>query len=312
MSNILNVLSQISAIKKTELILPIARTEAIVTPLTVGDDLTLKSSVLSPANLDMDLIQLIYDHTEFVKPQIEDTSEKEGTKKKKNSIDGPKFYKPKFQKFLSEISHIDKLMLMWGIYKSTYDTLGERTITCENCKEEFKEDIDLDSLIQEDSITVLEDEKHPFSKYIELVTIPIDEWILEFECSLPTMKRYNNILSMIPISQVQENLEKIRSAFDTTHLMALFTQKFAVYPNKNPEQRVETVNLQEIMAALNKYVKITVADEFMKQYDKLFGNYMVKFYKPITCPSCKDVHDYNVDIEFEFFRRSLFSGGQSE
>ena len=123
MNEFLNVLSKISAIKKTEVILPVALKNAIVTPLTVGDDLTLKSSVLSPSSLDMDLIKLIYDHSEFIKPEIDeepevreepvdDENEKPKTKKAKKEIKTPKFYQPKFDEFLSQISHIDKLMLI--------------------------------------------------------------------------------------------------------------------------------------------------------------------------------------------------------
>ena len=178
MSGILNVLSQISGVKKTEVVLPIAHKQAIVKPLTVGDDVTLKSSVLSPANLDMELTKLIYKHTEFIKPQIEDevveeepdpeAPPKRGRPKKQE----PKIYKPSFNDFVSEISHIDKLMLMWGIYKATFDTFGDRTLICSKCKTEYKENVDLDDLIQEDSITLMEDEKLPFTEYEEIITIP--------------------------------------------------------------------------------------------------------------------------------------------
>lgn len=306
MSNFLNVLNKISSIKKTEVILPIACKDAIVTPLTVGDDLTLKSSIMSPGTLDMDLIKLIYNHSEFIRPEIDETDveetdgENKSKKKKKKPNQAAKFYKPKFNNFISEISHIDKLMFMWGIYKSTYETLGEREIRCDKCKEVFKQEIELDNIIQEDSIELLEEEKRPFYKHTEVITVNISNgWTLEFTCSIPTIKRYNNIMSMLPIEEIQSNLEKLRSAFNTTQFMALSTKKLAIYQTKKPDEREETTNIQEIMMALKNYVEITVSEEFLKKYEELFGKYMIRFYTPLECPECHNKIDHEIDIEYE-------------
>ncbi len=290
MSNFLKVLGQISNIKKTEVVLPISMKSAVVKPLTVGDDISLKSSILSPANLDMELLNLIYKHTEFIEPLMTDDE---------NSENQSKIYKPKLNDFLSETSHIDKLLLLWGIYKATYETLGERPIRCKTCNEIYKKEIMIDDLIQEDSITLLEDENTPFWEWNEIITIPLDnKWMIEFKTRIPSCKNYNNIMSFISIPQIQENLEKIKTPFDTTQYISLFSKSLAVYLKDKPEERSETSNLQEIIAALNQYVELPTAKKFLDKYDDLYGKYMPKFYTKTEC-SCGAENEFVIDIELE-------------
>jgi len=64
------------------------------------------------------------------------------------------------------MSNIDKICLIWALYKSTYETLGQRNFVCdkENCKTQFKQEILLESLIQEDTFTIWEEDK-PFYNF---------------------------------------------------------------------------------------------------------------------------------------------------
>jgi len=303
MASILTVLNQISNIKKIEVILPIAGKIAMVTPMTVGDDLALKTSILSPANLDMELVNLLYKHTEFVEPQIADGENSGGEKK---------FIKPKAQTFISELSHIDKLSLLWAIYKATYESLGKRKIRCDKCGEEWEEEILLDDIIQEDTYTLLETEKQPFTTYVEKITIPLDENnMLEFTVRIPSIKNHNNILAMITKDKIESNLEKIRSTLDATEMIALFTKTLAVYPKNRPEERTETSSIQEILAALNTHINLTTAKQFTKEYDEKFGKYAIKFYKKSKC-QCGNEIKIPVDIDYEFFLRGLLDRESGE
>ena len=79
LSEFLKMMQTISSIKKQEVPLPIARKSAVVNPLKVGDDLALRSSLVSPVNYDKDLTRLLYNHTEIMenedKPLIKENFE---------------------------------------------------------------------------------------------------------------------------------------------------------------------------------------------------------------------------------------------
>jgi hypothetical protein len=314
MSSILTELSAISNIKKTETILPIAGKLAVVTPLTVGDDTALKTSVSSPASLEMELVNLIYKHSEFIDMTMDDTSNK-GKKKPADK----KFIKPNFQKFISELSIIDKLMLLWGIYKSTYNTLGERQLVCEKCDEINKEDILLDDLLHptseeeinkvegvEESITLFDEKLGNFYDHTEVISLPHkDSHMLEFHIRIPSIQNQINLLKMVSIEKIQENLRKIRQIFDTPQLISLFTKKMVLYSLNKPDERTETSNIQEILTAVDAYLDLPNKSKFLKEYDDKFGKYMVKFYKNFKCKSCGHDQKEYFDIELEFFRRGI-------
>src|ERR1035437_8785623 len=137
LSPFLRAAEAVAGIKKQEVPLPIAKKLAIVTPLRVGDDLSMRSSLTSPVNYDRELTRMLYDHTEVVLSE------------------GATPIKENFERFCATESNIDKICLIWALYKTTYETLGQRPFKCdkENCKTEFKEEILLDKLIQEDTFT---------------------------------------------------------------------------------------------------------------------------------------------------------------
>src|SRR6056297_3076530 len=121
LSPFLDAMSDVSQIKKVETVLPIARMTVNVTPLVTGDHVSLQTAITSPKSFDRDLCKVLLSRSEFVGE--EDTT------------------KLDFNQFTSSISNIDKLSLIWGLYKSSYDNLSDdREIVCtnENCKEKFK------------------------------------------------------------------------------------------------------------------------------------------------------------------------------
>lgn len=307
-NSLLSALKTINEIKKREIVLPIAKKTALVSPLTIGDDLSLKTSIMNPVLLDSELLKLLYNHTEFRRDINDETTEEKTTKgKKKEKVVAGSLYKPSLQDFFNEISYFDKIMLIWGIYDTTYGDLGERDVVCENCKESWKETVTLDSLIQEDSITIFEPET-PFHQFSETITIPYkDEWVLEFEARIPSLKNYNQLMQFITIDEIQKNLEKIRSQFDKPQLISLFTKKLSLVNTKTGE-RIESLTTQEILMSLTQAINLQIGDAFMEEYSKLFDKYNIKFYTSIKCPHCQHDNKIYVDLEFEFFRRALPSG----
>lgn len=290
LSNFLKVAQEVSSVRRQEVPLPIAKKVAIVSPLSVGDDVALRTSLVSPVNYDREIIKLIYNHTEIY------------------NSDG-KLFKEKLETFTSTISNIDKICLIWGLYKSTYDTLGTRIIRCdkENCKTEFKEDITLDSLIQEDSFVPWE-ESIPFYEYVYPIEIPYDKFIYLFESRIPSIRDNNSLLSTLSVDVLQHNLQTTGSVFSRAEQMTLLTKSITIATREgnNVQELSSTKNLQEILLAFKEYIPHVVSEGFFDLYTQKFDKYYPKFYTNLTCPGCNSPVRFEIDLEVEFFQRSLF------
>jgi len=293
LSEFLKAMEVISNIKKQEVPLPIARKTAVVSPLRVGDDLSLRSSLTSPVNYDRQMTRLIFDLTEFI------------------ASEGQPLVKENFEYYCKTTSNIDKICLIWGLYKTTYETLGRRTFKCdkENCKHEFKQDVMLDSLIQEDTFYAW-DEEIPFHEYIFEIVVPYEQFEFIFESKIPSISDNNRVLSNLSIDSVQENFQTGGNLFSRSEQMTLLNRSVAIKSVANPNNIPKTENMQEMLIAFRKHVPLTVSEKFFVEYNKKFDKYYTKFYTEILCPQCGNKIKYTVDLESEFFRRSIFSGGE--
>ncbi len=289
--NFLEAISQIKDIKKMESTLPIARKVVNVVPLTVGDDLGLRTSITSPSGYDREIIKLLHKKVEFVQ--------------------GETTYTEDYDKFCNEISNIDKITMLWALYKVTYETLGERKITCPKCKDNndnpfvFRKEINILDLLHEDSLTLWEEEL-PFYEYIFPIKINYEDKIdFEFDTVIPSMSRYNQVLGMVSTGQLQQNLEKIGQVFTKPMQMSLLTKKIKLIING---EEIESSGLQEILIAFENHVPEIVSEKFYEEYNNKFNKYIPKFYDKVTCPNCGHQFNYDVDIELSFFRRTILSG----
>jgi hypothetical protein len=283
----------ISNIKKQEVPLPIARKTAVTGTLKVGDDLSLKSSLVSPVNYDREMVQLIHSHTEFI-------------------LDEGKVQQISFDDFCATTSNLDKMCLIWGIYKTTYETLGKKNIRCEKeqCKHEHQVDIPLEDLIHEDSFTVWEEEP-VFYEYIYPIEIPYEQFIYCFDARIPSIRDNNKLMSNLSVEMLQSNLNQTGSVFTKTEQIALLSRSMSIKSKADPSNPPKTENMQEILIALQNYTPHIVSEQFFKMYSDKFDKYYPKFYTDIICPRCQNKTRFNVDLEIEFFRRSVFDRGQS-
>jgi len=297
LSSFLKEVATISRIKKQEIILPIARAQALVSSLRVGDDLGLRTSITSPVNYDRDMSKLLYELTDIVYAEGE-------VPKKEN-----------FEKFCGTISNIDKICLIWGLYKSSYDTLGERTLKCEkeNCKTVFKQEITLESLIQEDTFTIWDEDK-PFYNFIYDIQVPYLDYIYLFETRIPSIRDNNRLLSNISVNALQNNLNQTGSLFTRREQLTLLSKSVAVVPKGNSTSANDiprTENMQEMLLAFTEYVPSIVSEGFFEEYNKKFDKYYPKFYTNVPCSNCGNLIKFEIDLEIEFFRRSLYGRGES-
>ena len=295
-SDFLRAAQEISSIKKQEVPLPIAQKTAIVSPLKVGDDLALRTSLTSPVSYDREMSKLLYDHSEFVLSE------------------GQTPTKETFEKFQATTSNVDKVCLLWAMYKTTYETLGPRPFKCEkeNCKNAFKEEIMVDSLIQEDTFTPWE-ETLPFYDYIFPIECEYAESIFSFESKLPSIRDHNRLLSNLSIDTLQNNLSQTNSIFTRREQMTLINKSISIKRKgaSSAEPIPRTENMQEMLIAFTEYIPYSVGEDFFQKYQDKFNRYYPKFYTMIKCPTCSAQIRFQIDLEIEFFRRSLFGQGAS-
>ncbi len=286
----LKVAQSIRDIKKTEVILPIARKSALVTPFLLGEHEVLKTAILSPQNYDRELIKVLHKHQVIVDKDDEGVISDE--------------VKLEYDDFVSKISNIDKIMLLWACYRSTYDNIGVRKIECPKCKTEAKYKITLDELIQEDSLLIWDNEEIPFYEYNYIIEAEYDEYKYIFESRIPTIKKYNQILGMIPIDKIKENLES-NNVLSRSEELSMLTSKIII--QKDGEDIAETNKMQEILVFYNTALPSSVSEEFQHKYNQRFEKYLPKLYTMLSCSDleCGEEIRYDVDIETEFFRRVL-------
>ena len=291
-TDFLKVAEALSSVKKQEVALPIAMKEAIVTPLLVGDDVALRTSLVSPANYDKELIRLLFKHTQVMDENGE-------------------VIQANLPQFMSNLSNIDKICLIWAVYKATYDTLGARPLKCKNtdCKLESKFTVRLEDLIHDDSLRPWDKDK-PFNQYREDIVVEYaDKYVYTFTAKLPSISDNNKILSLVPIDALQKTLETTGDLFTRSERLTLLVDQIAIEPKEDASQKVQSASMQEILRAFDHYIPYDVAEEFLLSYGQSFDGYVPKFYMDVGCPKCGEENRLEVDLEVELFRRILLGAG---
>lgn len=291
-SNFLSTAMTIKDIRKTEMVLPIARKTTVVTAFLLGDHGILKTAILSPQNYDREITKCLHRRCTII------------------DVEGNEV-KYKYDELVSQISNIDKVCLIWACYKSTYKELGQREVICSKCGIKNNYKISLEELIQEDSITFWEDETTPFYNYTYTIEVPYDDgYSYQFDTQIPTIKKYNQVLGSITIEKIKENLET-NTVLSSSEELAVMVNSIKI--KKGDSIVTETNKLQEILIFLSSALPTEVSEYLKSDYEKKFDKYQPKFYTNLKC-SCGNSQKYMVDIETEFFRRTLFGreSNQSE
>ena len=277
--------SNISKIKQREIYCPIANLRAITTPLLASDDLSLKTIISSVATYDYELVKILYDHVKFT--DIGDDKD--------------------FNYFISNISEIDRLIILWGIFASTYSTLGSQDIKCDNCEAEYKLDIDLEQIIHNDSITIWQEDA-PFTEYIFPIKKDINVeniYSLTFNTCLPTIKKHLDVLSLIPTSKIKTNFNKSGVIFSRSEELTFITKNISVSKTENDENPIIFSQTKDIHSIISNFIPLDIIDYVLDIYSNKFNKYVPFFRKEFICDNCQNQIIYPVDIEFSLFRRFL-------
>jgi hypothetical protein len=286
-ANLLSRLEKAKSIRSRQVFCPVANLRAIVSPLTVNDDLSLKSMVSSPDLYDKDLAILLYNHTEF--PDIQGE-------------------KPNFDQFIETISDFDKKSILWGIYDATYRTLGKTNITCPKCKNKWETEIFSKDLLNEDTIKGQWDKEEPFNDYYIKMDIPIgleDLLKFTFNISVPSIKKHLDVLKLINVDEMKDNFNRFNSILSKPEELCLITKSISIYGETEDEPEETIINTFEIHSIIKNYITLDVVNDVIDLFDKEFSIYNPIFKKELNCKSCGHVFSFPVDIEVALFRSFL-------
>lgn len=271
----------LSEIKKKEVILPIMRKRAIASPLLVGDDVALRTSVMSPDLYDSRITKMIYEHLEFP------DDEKKMT----------------FNAFIQEATMVDKHAALWGILSSTYEKIEDEEVNCTKCGTTFKINIPYDELIHDDTFTLWE-ENLPPSEFVKTVSIPINKSgikALEVDIGLLPLAYRLGVLRFIPVDKIRSNFEQTKSLLSLSEQMATITKEIRVISD---DDVTKIDNLQEILIAYNSYLTYDVIEKISDEFT-YFNKYTPKFYVVVPCNNCGEEITYYADMEIGLFRSYL-------
>ena len=282
----LNKLKALHNLRQQEIFCPVTKISVQTTPLTVGDDLSLRTMISSPDLYDREIAALIYKHTKF--PTFE--------------------VRPTFDQFVDMFSSFDRKIMLYGIYSATYDKIGEDTITCPNCKFEFKDVIKSNEIINADVYSVWDKEK-PFNEYYKEILIDIQPDTentinsLNFITAVPSIRDYFNVLKLVSPEKMKYNFEKTNQILSKSEELTLITKAIQVNSNVAGNNEVDNINdLDNINTAINLYMSSDVVNEVIKQYNEEFEKYSPNFKKDYTCSNCAHEYSVPVNIEVSLFR----------
>ena len=282
-ASVFNALSALAKSKKREIVLPLLRKRAIVTQLLVGDDVALRTSIVSPDLYETEISKLVYNHLEFIE---------EGTKK------------PPFEQFLRELSLIDRQVAIWGILNSSYGVVGsDLEIKCPYCGNTFVDTITYDEIFQEDTITLWSESNdflHDRYEVVEPVNIENIKEII-FVLRIPVVQDRISLMNLLGLDIVKENFQQLGTAFTDRDNLTLITAKLCVNVNGVIH---ELTHMQDIHMAYSSYIPHYLAKEALNKYNEKYGKYVPNFRKPYVCAkeTCKKEFDYVVDPEISLYQ----------
>lgn len=279
----LSALDKLSKIKQREVACPIVKARALTTALMTIDDMTLKTTIASPDIYDVELTKLVHRHTSF--PDLP------------NSLN--------FNQFMDNISYIDRKMLIWGIFASTYNSLGNIDITCPYCNSTFNDEIKADELIHEDSVTVW-DKPAPFNEYVysfDYICNIDGLYKLTFEASLPTINQHLAVMRLMPPDKLKDNFNKFGSIFSRVEDITAILRSIKVYKTEDDANPERFITPREIHKVVTNSLTMDISDFILEKYGQEFDKFVPIFKKPYKCKDCGNDFDYVADPEASLFRQ---------
>lgn len=278
-----NVLKSLSKVKQREVPCPIIKQRAITTSLMTIDDLTLKTTIAAPDLYDLELTKLVYNHSSFP--------------------DNPTPLS--LNSFMDNVSYIDRKALIWGIFASTYGTMGTIQITCPYCNNTFSNEIKAEELIHSDSLTVW-DKEVPFNEYVltfDYICNVEGLYKLEFDISLPSISQQLAVMKLLSADKLKDNFNKIGNVFSKPEEIASIVRMIKVYKTPDDIEPQRFLTTRDIHRVICQFMPMDVSDFILDKYNEEFDKFTPVFKKPFVCSQCNNDFNYVTDPEVSLFRQ---------
>jgi len=280
MSNRFSKLEKQQTVRSKMTVCPIIKQKVLVSPLTVGDDLHIRTMVAIPELYDSELSLMVFNHSKFTDLETQ----------------------PTYDDFTRNISHTDRKMILWAIYVATYAKIKDAQISCPKCHEQFKQTIDVDKLMTDKTVSVWQEDK-VFTEYSIKDEFRLDEnTVINFYLKLPTIADHLSLLSGLSSDMMQQNFDRFETILSRTDELLLSVAKAEITDDDGTDT-FETIDDLRVM--FDRYIPIDAQESISDKYDKTFDKYNPKFTHFCDCPKCKHSFDFNIDIETILFKRFL-------
>jgi len=279
----LDVLKILSKTRKTEVRLPVLRVNAIVSPFIGAEDLYMQTLKVSGASFHRYVDELLFKQTEFMGIVFSD-----------------------FNDFITNISPIDKQVLIVGLLQATFTELPEKVITCPKCGQPDSYKFKPEELIHDDSYLKEWDKDEDVADF-EISSKITDN--IEVVYQMPTEAKKLEVLNYTSSSQMRNNLEKHNEVFSLLDLMCIYIKRIIITPEDKTQQ---VIILEDLMEDIIPTVKgmpldlqtLLIADPTIDEFT-VFNPY---YYFNIQCsvPTCSHQFKWDeVKPEQDFFRKAL-------
>ena len=221
-------------------------------------------------------------------------------------------YFESIEEFENKILPVDRVLLIFGLVKNSFENLTEFPMVCENCEKEFIATPSVENLFftfDIDKETILNTDYYTLA-----VTKSYLNGKLEIDFGFnPEVVRIN-LLKMKSNNEIKENINEEGNVLDAVDNMILFIKKIRVY---KPDRR--TKEGKKLITEIDYY-----QDGFQEIFDFIHNMPMklkdlisiktdlkdLEKYSPVfkiteACPYCGHVHQLDTSPEIEFFRKAL-------
>jgi len=263
-------------------ICPIVKQKVMVSGLTVGDDINIRTMIGNPDVYDQELSTIMFNHTTF-----------------------PDFpTQPTYDDFVANIAHSDRKMILWAIYAATYKTIKGAVIQCPECSTSIEKNIDVENLMKEDTVQVWQEDK-PFSSYEYTFEYKLNDSLkLVLHLILPSIGDHLKLLKTISLDEMKSNFERFESILSKTDELLLMIRQIDIVDDDGTDT---ITDISDIKVCIDRFIPFNSQEAITESYNEKFSKYDPKFNYSCDCTNedCNHKISFDIDIETMLFKRFL-------
>jgi len=281
----LDKVSQLAKINAQETDLVILREKVEITPLAGDEEQALKTGNITLTTFIKNFNKLLFSKLNL----SEDSKLKD------------------YETFLKKLTPQDKALIIYAFSLSSFNKLGTLGHICEHCDEEYPVDVIPEELWHDDSAPEPWDKKEDPFEYVE--TQHFLDGALQIDFKLPTEFDRIKLMDMLE-NQVKNNLDSTGNTFSVLDTIAFFCASIRIIDAENGKVSQELTDLTKEIFPFLHNLPAKVKDGIYETVDlEIFDKYMPKLYQVSKCNRCHKTNNVKINIETEFFRKSVLLFG---